>query len=322
MLKNLSPRNRFRPRGAFPKLALTVVLLFILAITGSAYTLVLRDGRRIEIPSEFTLTSTTLTYKVSPGFNKTMQVTFVDVAATERANKEAPGSFFKHREETPVAGQPDPAPRAIRTVTNRDLVAVRQRRLESEQAYEARRKELGLPTVEETRRRRDEEGAAFRAEFREKAAANMPEETYWRGRARELRTEIATVDTQINYLRGRVSEFNENPLSNLVITQVYPLGPRINRQSRGWPSYPNQPYYPNQPFGWPRVAQPIPGLPFPYPYRYPTGPFDNYDNSSERANLTNRLDDLLVRRAGLSAQWRLLEDEARDARVPQIWLLP
>ena len=308
MLKNLSSRNRFRLRRPFPRLALTVVLLFMLAITGSAYTLVLRDGRRIEIPSEFKLTSTTLTYEVSPGFYKTMQVTFIDVAATERANKEAPGSFFKHREreETPVAGQPDPKPRAVRTVTNRDLVVVRQRRIQSEQAYEARRKELGLPTVEESRRRQNEEGAVFHAGFREKAAADMREETYWRGRARELRTEIATVDTQINYLRGRISEFNENPLSNLVITEVYPIGPRINRQSRGWPSYPNQPYY------------------YPYPYGYPTGPFDNYDNSSERerANLTNRLDDVLVRRAGLSAQWLLLEDEARHARVPQIWLQP
>jgi hypothetical protein len=130
-----------------------------------------------------------------------------------------------------------------------------------------------------------------------------------------LRTEIATVDTQIGYLRGRLSEFNENSLSDLVITDVYPIWPRTTRQSRGWP------YYPNAPFGYPRVARPIPGLGYPYPYRYPTV-LDNYDKSSERADLTGRLDDLLVRRAGLSAQWRLLEDEARDARVPQIWLEP
>ena len=131
-----------------------------------------------------------------------------------------------------------------------------------------------------------------------------------------MRTEIATVDTQISYLRGRIGEFNENSLSDLVITEVYPIWPRTTRQSRGWPSYPNAP------FGFPRVARPVPGLGFPYPYRYPTGPFDNFDKSSERADLTNRLDDLLVRRAGLSAQWRVLEDEARDARIPQIWLEP
>src|SRR6266567_2214448 len=314
MLKNLSPRNGSGLRSALPNLAITFGLILMLAITASAYTLVLRNGQRIEIPSEFTLTRTTLTYEISPGFNKTMLVTLIDVVATERANHEAPGGFFKHREVSNL--DPPPAPQAARTFTNRDLAAVRQRRIESEQAYETRRKELGLPTVEETRRRQEEEGTALRAQIREENVGKAREESYWRGRARELRTEIATVDTQIGYLRGRLSEFNENSLSDLVITDVYPIWPRTTRQSRGWP------YYPNAPFGYPRVARPIPGLGLPYPYRYPTGPFDNFDKSSERADLTNRLDDLLVRRAGLSAQWRVLEDEARDARVPQIWLEP
>jgi hypothetical protein len=59
-----------------------------------------------------------------------------------------------------------------------------------------------------------------------------------------------------------------------------------------------------------------------YPYGYQPGPFDDFDNSRTRAELTNKLDDLLVRRAGLFVQWRALEDEARDARVPQVWLEP
>ena len=73
----------------------------------------------------------------------------IDVAATERANREAPGSFFTHKVEVPVDIKA--VPKAVRTVTNRDLAAIRQRRLESTRAYEARRKELGLPTVEEAR---------------------------------------------------------------------------------------------------------------------------------------------------------------------------
>src|SRR5205807_5001069 len=141
---------------------------------------------------------TTLTYELSPGFNRTMLVTLIDVAATERANNEAPGSFFKHKEVAPAPVTPTVGP-AVRTLTNMDLAAVRQRRIESEQAYEARRKELGLPTVEETRRRQEEEGTALRAQIREENVGKAREESYWRGRARELRTEIATVDTQINY---------------------------------------------------------------------------------------------------------------------------
>src|SRR5437660_7402149 len=314
MLKNLLLTNGFHLRRAFANFAGAAALGLMPAITASAYTLVLRHGQRIEIPSEFTLTKTTLTYEISPGFNRTMQLILIDVAATERAYHETPGSFFKHTKESPVVVQP--APQATRTLTNRDLAAVRQRRIESEQHYETRRKESAPPTVEETRRRQEEEGTALRAQIREENVGKASEESYWRGRARELRTEIATVDTQINYLRGRIGEFNENSLSDLVITDVYPIWPRTTRQSRGWP------YYPNAPFGYPRVARPIPGLGYPNPYGYPTGPFYDFDKSSDRADLTNRLDDVVVRRRGLPAQWRVLEDEARDARIPQIWLEP
>src|SRR6266404_4500556 len=188
MLKNLSLVNGFQLRRTLTNFAVGAALLLMLAITASAYTLVLRNGQRIEIPSEFTLTKTTLTYEISPGFNRTMQLILIDVAATERANHETPGSFFKHTEESPVVVQP--APQARRTLTNLDLAAVRQRRIESEQAYEARRKELGLPTVEESRRRQEAEEVAFRARSREESMSKTREESYWRQRARELRGEI------------------------------------------------------------------------------------------------------------------------------------
>lgn len=343
MLKNWSLKNGSRLRGAFPRLATAVVLLSMLAITASAYTLVLRNGRRMEIPSEFSLTRTTLTYEISPGFNRTMQLILVDVAATERANHEAPGGFFKHTEEPPTTVTPEPVPQARRTLTNRDLAAVRQRRIESEQAYESRRTQLGLPSVEATRNRQEAEGAALRAQLREESAAKAREETYWRGRARELRNQIATLDTQTNYLRGRLSELNESSLNNRSwVTGVYPLWPDNGPWSGNgrWGSLPNQglPGY--------RPARPVIGLGLPNPYGnpggygypgtygypgaygypggygYPSGPFDNNGFSSDPAELNSRLDDLLVKRAGLAAQWRTLEDEARDARVPQVWLMP
>src|SRR5437667_7587531 len=166
---NLSPTNESRLRSALRNLTATVLLLLACAVTASAYTLVFRSGRRLEIPSEFTLTRTTLTYEVSPGFSKAMQLILIDVAATERANNEAPGGFFKHKEESVVDNQSTPP--ASRTVTNRDLAAIRQRRIESEQAYETRRKELGLPTVEETRSRQAADGSVLREQIREKNIA-------------------------------------------------------------------------------------------------------------------------------------------------------
>src|SRR4051812_37146624 len=151
-------------------LTMAVGLVLLFAIAASAYTLVFRNGNRVEIPSDFILTHTTLTYEISPGFNKTLSLILIDIAATERANKEAPGGFYKHQEEeasntttttTTTATAPEPVQRAARTLTNTDLASIRERRIASEQAYEKRRKEMGLPTVEQTRRRQEAEGAAF-----------------------------------------------------------------------------------------------------------------------------------------------------------------
>jgi hypothetical protein len=310
-------------RGFMTRLARLVfagALIFAFAVAASAYTLVFRGGNRIEIPAEFTLTKTTLTYEISPGFNKTIQLMLIDVAATERANRESPGSFYKHQPETASITPTEPVQRATRTLTNTDLTAIRDRRIASEQAYEKRRKELELPTVEETRRRQDAESAAWREEIRADSAAKAREENYWRQRARELRTEIAMVDTQINYVRARLNEVNQNSLNNQpIITETYPLWPRMGRR-QGWPY--NYPTYPNGPFGWPGTARPIPGMGYPYPYPYPQGPFDNFGDSAEKSGLTTRLDDLQARRGALAVQWQALEDEARDARVPQVWLEP
>ena len=346
MLKNLSPENGYR---ALVRFGVTLVIMLTLALSVSAYTLVFRNGQRMEIPAEFTLTNTTLTYEISPGFNRTLQLILIDVAATERANHEAPGGFFKHKEEIESQVDSQPLSPATRTLTNSDLALVRQRRIESEQSYDKRRKELGLPSVEETRKRQDEESAVLRDEIRERNAAHAREESYWRNRARELRTEIAMVDNQINYVRGRLNDVNESAAQNRPwVTGVYgwpgdggwgygryPNPSRPGRVARpgiilGSPNiygYPNGNYpngYPggNWPYGYPGGNWPY-GYPGgTWPYGYPNGINNNYDYSTERANLTNRMDDLLQKRSALAVQWRQLEDDARDARIPQIWLEP
>src|SRR5437870_12905588 len=98
-------KNRFQICGALTNLMMAGVLLLVLARTANAYTLVFRDGRRIEIPSEVTLTRTTVTYEVSPGFSKAMQLILIDVAASVLANYEYSGSCFKQIQEVPVSDQ-------------------------------------------------------------------------------------------------------------------------------------------------------------------------------------------------------------------------
>jgi len=268
MANKFSSADRSHLRRLFGRAAVSAALLVMFAVTSAAYTIVFRSGERLEIPDEFTLTRATLTYEMAPGFNKTVLVALIDVAATERANREAPGSFFKHIGQTQSnsssnnnssSAQPDPItpqPRAVRTLTNSDLASFRERRVEAEKAYEKRRQELGLPTVAESRRRQEEESDAFLEEIRAKSAANAEDERYWRGRARELRTEIAAVDNQINYVQARLTEVNNSSTqSGPVITEVYPIWPNnqpwgLGRRGR-WGNNPNGVYGRPQPLpGW------------------------------------------------------------------------
>jgi hypothetical protein len=50
------------------RIASVFVFMFMLAVTANAYTVVMRGGRRIEIPSRFVVTATTLTYDYENGF--------------------------------------------------------------------------------------------------------------------------------------------------------------------------------------------------------------------------------------------------------------
>ena len=140
MMNQFSSENLSQVRRWFGRAAGITVLLFVCAATSAAYTIVFRSGERLEIPDEFTLTRATLTYELAPGFNKTILVTLIDVAATERVNRETPGSFFRHIGQTQATSsnnpnpQPDPVtpqPRAVRTLTNGDLASFRARRVES-----------------------------------------------------------------------------------------------------------------------------------------------------------------------------------------------
>ncbi len=344
MLRNSSLVSSGSVCRPFARIAASALLLLALSIAAGAYTLVLRDGRRMEIASEFTLTKSTLTYEIAPGVNRTVQLVLVDVAATERANNEAPGSFAKRAEQKIAAPSSVEPARAQRTLTNRDLETIQQRRIESERTYEKRRVELGLPSIEESRRRQEEEDTATRDWLHERSLAQARDEASWRERARNLRAELSDIDAQINYLRARLSWFREFPLAtNSLVTSVFPLVPLANT-SGVVPPGPNSGTFvaprggsapigrgqvlinpAPQPFRGARILSPVRGFGVStgsFGFAPVIGPFDYVENSYQRANLSDRLDTLLVIRAGLSARWRAFEDEARDARVPQVWLEP
>src|SRR3979490_2320948 len=120
MRSNNVQRNLLHMLSLSAKPLFLVVFLIALAHTSMAYTVVFRDGHKVEVPSEFTVTRATFTYEAAPGINKTIQLVLIDVPATERANKEAPGSFFKHAEKNVVASPVPQTRHAQHTLTNRD----------------------------------------------------------------------------------------------------------------------------------------------------------------------------------------------------------
>lgn len=325
-----------------------IVFLFAYAIGVSAYTVVMRGGRRIEIPAKFAVTDSTLTYEVSPGIQVTLATAAIDIAATEKANNELPGSFLRraHLDEH-IAQSALPRNMPSRTITNRDLEATAQRRRASELAYENRRRQLGLPSLEESRRQAAAESAAMAADLEQAQAAKQESESYWRARATALRTEIAVLDGELDYVRLQL-DYPTYPANSFWFSSPITIGPFASFNQR--PFFGGQRFNGGQrpgvflsPRSGPRVQARVgfrgtgrgqvftnrsrfPGShsvrgPLLTPgYGVPVGAITQPFDLSGRDLLITRFDELSAERAGLKARWRELEEAARRAGAPPGWL--
>ena len=333
------------------RLLLPVLVTFLLAATANAYTLVMRNGRRVEIPENFAVAPLTLTYEVSAGIQITVQLVAIDIPATERANNEPVGSLLRHTEKQ-VNSSDDKGENvqttsstSKRSITNGDLARFRRARLESEVNYERRRKELGLPSIAESRRRAALDAEENLERLRQLRSEDRDSEDYWRSRASTLRTEIAANNARIGFVRARLDELpGTNSMGSY--TSIYQYDPyQYDPTGRG--GYGRRPQVYGNPgvFGTPTVTArggdtrrgPVLGYPNPprgsrryggrsqYPYENVpawNSPFQSYDSSFERSTLVTELDQLLGYRAELEARWRELEDEARRAGAAPGWLRP
>lgn len=177
----------------FRKLLVVALVVAFSATAASAYTLVMRSGRRVEIPNTFTLTKSTLTYETAPGIQVTIQLVSIDVAATEHANGQPAGSFLASTAErkapTPVQ---TPRTQATRSITNSDLEVYRRARVDSEK----QREELGLPSAED--RRRDVEEIDNRTQEQIRDMRSKEELEFWRTRATTLEAQLSATAAQAN----------------------------------------------------------------------------------------------------------------------------
>ena len=339
---------------------LMVVLVVVLAsVSASAYTIVMRDGRRLSIPNNFVVTNLTLTYSLGEQFQKTVLLVAIDIPATERANNEPAGSFLMRAQQV---AQSQPAQvrsrRATQTVTNDQLQRFKTRRLAAEASYERRRKELGLPSKEELRQRAEEQVDRTAEAARDIREREQENERYWRERSSGLRADLAAANAQIDFVRARLNELPASPTVGFVPTypfdaQVSPFitfsqtafttgfrsgvqRPNVFRSpDRMMQNRPNMGRPGHVSFGGARfgarfggpararvgVNTGFVGQPI-FPFNSVIGGFPYQDFSYERQELMLQLNDLLSQRAALHARWRDLEEEARRAGAYPGWLRP
>jgi hypothetical protein len=133
-----------------------LMVLFLFPLAGYAYSLVLKNGRRVEIPDRFVVRESSLIYEAAPGISVSLQIATIDIEATELANREAPGSFFMHQAFTTQADESSTTAKRsqspAKNVTNRDLEKFEQERLRNDETYDRDHQRRGLPSREELRR--------------------------------------------------------------------------------------------------------------------------------------------------------------------------
>lgn len=344
------------------RLAGALLVSLLLPLAASAYTVILRDGRSVQIPDTFSVTRAGITYEYAAGLYVTIQMTSIDVAATERANREAAGALLSRvgKQSRANTQSPRTADGARRTLTDKELEGARLRREASEAAYDKRRRELGLPSLEETRQKREEELRRYNVMAAQAEAEENQAESYWRARAEELRTAIAVNEAESSYLDSKI----RTTLSAIDLPHLYTLGtpfPYIVQYPNGYYTPTVNPFpqagllippprdftrrepLPGRTTGGPGGAGPMRGRPsFPrgpytgFPRRRPIGRPGNsvlplpvytplaygYNNYDDQSALRARMDELRTERVRLQTRWNLLGEEARRAGVPPGWLRP
>lgn len=204
----------------------------------SAYTLVKRDGQRIVIPDEFTVTPLTLTYEAAPGLNVTIALANLDIAATERANSASAGSLLRRANtaapsapsapsvpaRTVTKAAPSASSAPPRTITNNDLATYRRNREAQEAAINRQRAALGQPSLEQEAQQAQDKAALYLAQTvpqrAARRAAEAQNETAWRARAAQWRAAAVALDAQINYAAARLDEIVNNSPSSLYAPQA------------------------------------------------------------------------------------------------------
>lgn len=214
-----------------------------------------------------------------------------------------------------------------KTVTNADLEQFRQKRVESEKKLREDYARMGFPSPEEL----DRQNRRRRAELEQYSTRLSDRRTQTQNdliiRANILRTQIASIDAQINYLRGQGNSYNNQSFvysygyapysyrrNRSVLPQIARLPTNMRAVQEYAAMYPSSQSLYNQSIG-----------------NVPIGGNRSNNRGSNRGGYVapiivnngnyiqteanRQLIYLQQTRAGLLAGWRILEEEARRAGI-------
>jgi hypothetical protein len=211
-----------------------------------------------------------------------------------------------------------------RTVTNADLEKYRQARVKAEEDYRQNYERLGRPSPEELERREAERQKSLTAYSLQLQEQRRQNEYSYQTRAGVLRSEIASVEAQIAYLSSQTNyQSNQNTYYSFGYAPFAFRAAAPNRGS-GTVVGPNTQMVRDQAAMFPNTAsiraqisgnigRGVSRGNFARPIRRGGyyAPLAIGGGNFTQGELTSRLQYLLQLRAGLWAQWNVLEDEAR-----------
>lgn len=269
---------------------LSIVAVFLAANVASAYTLVMRDGARVDVGEFYWLAGSSVVWVSTAGERRAVALHRVDLDATAVANGERIASFVERAARRGSAlSERAPAPvsnaestlEAV-TITSADLEPYRVER-ERVQA-ERRASDPVLPPVGVPASRSADDADAY-------ARENL--EWRWRSEARELRGQYDAEQAQIDQLREEIAYRELNP-RQFRLSYEYNYGRTpivVDRNGRFRSS------------------------------GFLGGNASGYFRADEEfAQLNSRLIDLEIAHRATQSRWDAFVEHARRAGVPPGWL--
>lgn len=221
-----------------------------------------------------------------------------------------------------------------KTVTNADLEKFRQQRVESEKNLRENYAKMGFPSPEELEKQNEQRRAELEEYSAQLSRQKLQTQNGFLTQANVLRSQIASIDAQINYLRGQNNNYSNQSfvysygyapygyqINRSVLPQIQQLPPNMRTVQEYANMYPSSQSIYNQSIGNVRIGGNVGNVRIGINNNrgYYRGGYiapiivggNNYVQNEANGQLTY----LEQIRAGLLAQWRILEDQARQAGV-------